>query len=218
MIMDHTQAILVEAVKRYNVNIDIMTPRAGCCIHKPDELHWLLDKMLKVGTRRNLLEIGLCAGGSFLIWSTMFDRVCSLDIDTNWIKNFRDAYPEFDNSPNHLILDAHSQHPKTVAKVKEFFGGEPLDVLFIDGSHAYAHVIGDYLSYRPMVRPGGLIVFHDACHGHELCEVPRFVRELKSGWFDGEQHDIEVFCCTADPNQPTFTIDDFGVAVEVCKE
>ena len=51
--------------------------------------------------------------------------------------------------------------PQTVAEVRELLGGEPLDFLFIDGDHSYDGVRQDYESYAPLVRPGGLIGFHD---------------------------------------------------------
>ena len=38
----------------------------------------------------------------------------------------------------------------------------PLDVLFIDGSHEYKDVLNDLQTWGPQVRPGGLILCHDA--------------------------------------------------------
>jgi len=39
--------------------------------------------------------------------------------------------------------------------------GTPIDLLFIDGDHVYEAVKQDYQSWKPYVRPGGLLVFHD---------------------------------------------------------
>ncbi len=36
-----------------------------------------------------------------------------------------------------------------------------IDALFIDGDHAYKAVLQDWLLYSPLVRPGGIIAFHD---------------------------------------------------------
>ncbi|MCX7635976.1 MAG: class I SAM-dependent methyltransferase, partial [Syntrophales bacterium] len=37
----------------------------------------------------------------------------------------------------------------------------PLGMVFIDGSHTFASVYGDYVSWSPHLLPGGLLVFHD---------------------------------------------------------
>lgn len=38
---------------------------------------------------------------------------------------------------------------------------EPIDLLFIDGNHDYAAVLQDYEQWSPLLKPGGLIAFHD---------------------------------------------------------
>jgi predicted O-methyltransferase YrrM len=64
-----------------------------------------------------------------------------------------------------------------------------LDVLFIDGDHTYDGVKADYQMYRPLVRKGGLIAFHDIVDDHQTKYgrpgigwaggVPMFWREVK---------------------------------------
>jgi predicted O-methyltransferase YrrM len=39
--------------------------------------------------------------------------------------------------------------------------GQPIDMLFIDGSHQLADVVSDFTLWAPHLRPGGLVVFHD---------------------------------------------------------
>lgn len=51
----------------------------------------------------------------------------------------------------------------------------PIDLLFIDGSHAYADVALDYALWFPKLRLGGLVAFHDSWHMHG---VRRFSGEL----------------------------------------
>ena len=38
---------------------------------------------------------------------------------------------------------------------------EPVEILFIDTSHAYQHTLNELQQYGPLVRPGGLILLHD---------------------------------------------------------
>ena len=65
--------------------------------------------------------------------------------------------------------------------VKKKLPADGLDLLFIDGDHTYDGVRRDYEMYSPLVKPGGVIVFHDICtHAAELnCHVDQFWNELK---------------------------------------
>ncbi len=38
---------------------------------------------------------------------------------------------------------------------------KPIDLLFIDAGHKFDEVLGDYLSWSPFVKPGGVLAFHD---------------------------------------------------------
>ena len=60
--------------------------------------------------------------------------------------------------------------------------GDKIDVLFIDGDHTYAGVKADFDLWSPLVRPGGLVIFHDILpHKHVAgCEVDRLWGELKT--------------------------------------
>ena len=48
---------------------------------------------------------------------------------------------------------------QAVSRLTEPFGG--LDYCFIDGDHTYAGVKKDWETYGPMVKPGGVVAFHD---------------------------------------------------------
>jgi len=66
--------------------------------------------------------------------------------------------------------------------------GGPIDLLFIDDGHYYEQIMREFELWRPHVRPGGWIVFHDinplaniGPHGTqpECIQVPRFWKELE---------------------------------------
>ena len=66
--------------------------------------------------------------------------------------------------------------------------GGPIDLLFIDDGHYYETIVKEMELWKPHVRPGGWIVFHDinekaniGPHGTqpECIQVPRFWQELK---------------------------------------
>jgi predicted O-methyltransferase YrrM len=42
---------------------------------------------------------------------------------------------------------------------------DPIDMLFIDGNHAFDAVRQDFLDWSPFVRPGGMLAFHDTYFG-----------------------------------------------------
>jgi predicted O-methyltransferase YrrM len=81
----------------------------------------------------------------------------------------------------HVIRgDSHSE--EIAARVRDIT--RYLDVLFIDADHAYNGVKDDFLSYSPLVRPGGIVAFHDIGeHPKETgCDVARFWNEVKTSY------------------------------------
>jgi hypothetical protein len=92
-----------------------------------------------------------------------------------------------------LLGDSHD--PSMVADLEKMLDGEPVDLLFIDGDHTYEGVKADYELYSPLVRPGGLVAFHDVC-GHPtmpFIEVDRFWATLP-----GEKEEFTSITCPGD--------------------
>jgi cephalosporin hydroxylase len=82
------------------------------------------------------------------------------------------------------LLRCDSHDPTTVGLVQRAFDGAPVDVLLIDGDHEYEGVKRDFEMYRHLVRPGGVIAFHDIVPGstRAVGGVPRFWQEVKQAW------------------------------------
>jgi predicted O-methyltransferase YrrM len=55
----------------------------------------------------------------------------------------------------------------------------PVDLLYIDGWHSYDQTRGEYHLYRPLVRPGGLMLFDDVDLPTETREMQRFWEEVE---------------------------------------
>jgi predicted O-methyltransferase YrrM len=71
-------------------------------------------------------------------------------------------------------MRANSHESSTLDQVKRLFKGQQIDMLFIDGDHTYEGVKMDWEMYSQLVRPGGLVVFHDVAGNYEDTQVKRF--------------------------------------------
>jgi predicted O-methyltransferase YrrM len=134
---------------------------------------------------RRVLDIGTALGGTLylLAWaSAPGARVLSLDIRD--YEEFRARlYRSFGDGRRTVeVWHADSHLDETRDAVARFFDGRPLDLVFVDGDHSYEGVRRDHELYAPLLRPGGLIAFHDIVDGHErdVGGVPRFWREVRS--------------------------------------
>lgn len=145
---------------------------------------------------KNILEIGTARAGTLLIWSHLASqKVVSCDLlDPGERRTLYEAFPPPSSSckVTHLSGDSHSAEFKE--KVEAQFNGEQVDFLFIDGDHTEKGVEQDYNDYHHMVRPGGLIAFHDIVEKQALPtnQVYYFWKRFKQG------RDVEEFVHDAD--------------------
>ena len=124
---------------------------------KPGELAGLLDMLAQVKPRL-ITEIGCDAGGTLWAWSQLPGPPRVIGVDLPGGAYSVAAFPETHGAE---LIIGNSHHRGTFARLQAALGGDLADVLFIDADHTYAGVASDYHGYRPLVRPGGLIVFHD---------------------------------------------------------
>jgi len=137
---------------------------------KEPEILWLLE-LLAAERPKVVLEVGTDRGGTLFLWSMvaaseavlisvdiqkMVGRLGSLSPFALVRKSFRRGGQRVE-----LVDDADSQSPETLARVRAMLGGRLVDFLFLDGDHRYEAVRRDFELYAPLVRPGGLVAFHD---------------------------------------------------------
>jgi predicted O-methyltransferase YrrM len=146
-----------------------------------------------------ILEIGSAMGGTLALFAAAAPpdaRFLSLDIE--YPAPRREANASFIRQGQALTTIECDTHKEATRKaVHRWLDGKRFDFLFIDGDHSYAGVKADYEMYSPMVRPGGLIGFHDIhpdyrtrfgkCTENDVGEVPRFWGELKSRMKDAAE-------------------------------
>ncbi len=70
------------------------------------------------------------------------------------------------------FLEGTTRDPVVRRRLEATLGSSPLDLLFIDGDHAYEGARADLNEYRDLVRPGGLIAFHDIVRDRGLGNGP----------------------------------------------
>lgn len=156
---------------------------AGSC-----QVPWEIESALQCiaeARPRMLCEIGTFDGGTSLLFARFLptlERMLCIDL---YVKN--KEFLKLLAGPRLAMqfLDMPSYAPVTVDKASRMLGTRPIDVLFIDGDHRYEGVKEDFLRYRPMVREGGLILFHDIMDSDGSGPawaggVPRLWRELSA--------------------------------------
>jgi cephalosporin hydroxylase len=133
---------------------------------------WEMWKMLEQVAKlrpKVIVEIGIDGGGFLMTLREAFapDILVGIDI-------VKHATHEGFN-----VIYADSQNIKTVALLKKELKGRQIDFLFIDGDHHYEAVKTDFKFFSPLVRPGGIIGFHDTNVKKNVgVEVSKFMREL----------------------------------------
>ncbi len=109
-----------------------------------------------------ILEIGTYRGGTLLLWAQIAShRVVSCDLCVK--PHLVDLYQSFAPTASECEVTVklgNTHDADFAAAVAAEFDG-PIDFLFIDGDHSTDGVRQDYEEFRGLVRPGGLIAFHD---------------------------------------------------------
>jgi predicted O-methyltransferase YrrM len=155
-------------------------------IQHVDELAQFSALVRKMQPKR-LVEIGTAQGGVFWLLCQLSRQDATLvSVDLPPEKRFSGGLKtaidlQKMKIPGQAVhaVSGSSHDPAILDRVKAIFAGNQIDVLFIDGDHSYGGVRQDYEMYRSLVRPGGIIAFHDIVHTKfEDCHVDVFWNEL----------------------------------------
>lgn len=146
---------------------------------------------------RDVVEVGSLYGGTLWYWLQLpvVRRVVSVDLvvpDDSPVHADvlagRELWPTWVPHVELQVIEADSHDPATLARVAHH---GPIDLLFLDGDHTYDGVAEDWRLWSPLVRPGGLVAFHDTVANGDRDEpgVRQLVGELKwrhpsVEWFD----------------------------------
>lgn len=148
-------------------------------VQKPPELLLFLES-LKGKKLKVVVEIGTARGGVFyaLCQAAENDAVLvSVDLPEGPygggcsgkdILRLR-KYAKPGQTLRFIQQDSHLESTKR--ELWEAINKEKIDLLFIDGDHTYNGVKQDWELYSPLVRTGGMIVFHDICFHPTMPDV-----------------------------------------------
>jgi predicted O-methyltransferase YrrM len=153
-----------------------------------EEILGLLDELHAKGAK-NIVEIGTARGGTLFLFLRSLPpdgRVVSVDLHRG---AFGGGYQHWKiplfhaaslGGPGLTLLRGNSQTEAMRDRVRAALGA-PADFILIDGDHSYEGARRDFELYRPLVKPGGLIAFHDIVPGNSrsVGGVPRLWVELK---------------------------------------
>lgn len=151
------------------------------------ELAALVRDVRKLNPLR-VLEIGTARGGTLFLWARLAQRnatIVSIDLPNG---RFGGGYSSAKgtvfrrfagkNQKVHLLRqDSHAK--ETFEMANQRFGGQPIDFLFIDADHTYEGAKRDWEMYSSMVRPGGIIAFHDVAGNYDDTQVKRLWDSIK---------------------------------------
>jgi len=138
---------------------------------------WILAVLAKTATR--MFEFGTCTGRTTYLWARNSPPdavVTTITLAPTQV----DAYQSGagDDADDEAIALAESGFDDflytgtpVAGKVEQLFGDSKafdespyvgiMDLVFVDGSHAYSYVMADSRKALRMVKPGGLVLWHD---------------------------------------------------------
>lgn len=152
----------------------------------------------------NILEVGSLYGGTLITFMANFpgSRLTSVDLGigqhdhrAEGVRAAQATWPEHAATYNCdlLAITGDSHAPEIIARAQE---RGPFDLVFIDGDHTYAGVKQDAEAYGAMVRPGGLIAFHDV---NAVYGPPHFI-EVRRFWDEYRRYFDSIMEICAGPN------------------
>lgn len=156
---------------------------------------WVLATVAK--TARRIFEFGTCTGKTtYLVArnSPADARITTLTLAPDDVRDYAKESGDSRRNTRAALRESTLTHflyngTAVEAKVEQLFGDskafdetpylESCDLIFVDGSHAYSYVVSDSRKALRMVKPGGLILWHDYV-GPEEEGVFRGLNELSA--------------------------------------
>ena len=155
---------------------------------------WILANFAK--TAKTIFEFGTATGKTaYLLARNAPDdaKVVTLTLGPNQLDSYREASGDSSEALKLAIQESkydafYYGGTGEESKIKQLFGdskvfdeqpyAEQCDLIFIDGSHAYSYVKSDTDKALRMIKPGGVILWHDYRGPRHTRDVFRALNEL----------------------------------------
>lgn len=124
------------------------------------EFQAILEEMEKFNPKI-ILEIGTRQGYSSRAFYEAFHPELLITVDIIPESDMPGGIGGKVNDSKVKYVVGDSTKPETIKEVERLLGEEPVDILFIDGSHMEEDVKKDFWNYSGLVKVGGLIIMHD---------------------------------------------------------
>jgi hypothetical protein len=149
-----------------------------------DSEAWILAVLAR-GAKR-MFEFGTCTGKTAYLWARnqpADGNVTTLTLAPDQVASYRDAAGDDETAAEFARRESAFTRflysgTEAEARITQLYGDskafdetpwlEACDVVFVDGSHAYSYVVSDSAKAMRMVKPGGLVLWHDygpGCRG-----------------------------------------------------
>ena len=175
-------------LRRPEMMVELAAKGALPAAQRPAEIGELLRLVHQRGPRV-LLEIGTNYGGTAWLLSRYAPPdalLTTCDIECKMNRAKLEQPTRRNQRIQFLQVDSHSESGAHAIRAAV---ADAVDLLFIDGDHSYEGVRQDFLAFADLLRPDGLLVFHDIVEDYRtrfgiatnayVGGVPRFWRELR---------------------------------------
>lgn len=149
---------------------------------------WLYGQQI-----RDVIEIGAWKGGTAYLWGNLApSRILSIDLPMGrfggadaglTLEACQARNRELDRRNPLFVGILGDSHDPAVYRLVDYAMRGNTDLLFIDGDHTYEGVKQDFEMYCGLVRPGGIVAFHDIndtlFHREAGVEVARLWHEIE---------------------------------------
>jgi predicted O-methyltransferase YrrM len=155
---------------------------------------WILCVLARRSTA--MFEFGTCTGKTAYLWARNIPaggRVVTLTLSPDSIKEYLNVAGDDDEAARYALeesrftrylytgTDVESRITQLYGDSKAFDDGphrRQYDVIFVDGSHALSYIYNDTEKALRMVKPGGVILWHDYAGPHRSPDVHRALNEM----------------------------------------
>jgi predicted O-methyltransferase YrrM len=151
-----------------------------------------LGLLARYSRARTIFEIGTFRGRTALNFAANSSEDCvvfTLDLPESERKNVsQEACPDDARIIQQCRVGVEYRGSEVEGKIRQLYGNSmtfdfspyigKIDIVFIDGAHHYAAVRSDTENAMKMLRPGGMIIWHDFGNFGDYYDVTRAVREF----------------------------------------